>query len=115
MPYPQSLSASTSACSGGRLFLVGALQTSAAITSETRLSHRHANATLPGLEESITANVLLNEYSGERSILTLTSGDAQLQAVTTSSDDVGRGEEVELYYDPDNVLVFDAETEELLV
>ena len=68
-----------------------------------------------GLEKSITAKVLLNEYSGERSILTLTSGDVQLQAVTTSSDAVGRGEEVELFYDPDDVLVFDAETEDLLV
>ena len=68
-----------------------------------------------GLEKSITAKVLINEYSGERSILTLTSGDAQLQAVTTSSDGAGRDEEVELYYHPDNVLVFDAETEDLLV
>ena len=68
-----------------------------------------------GLEESITASVLLNEYSGERSILTLTSGDVQLQAVTASGDAVGRGEEVELFYDPDDVLVFDAETEDLLV
>ena len=67
------------------------------------------------LEESIRANVLLNEYSGERSILTLTSGDARLQAVTASGDAVGRGEEVELFYDPDDVLVFDAETEDLLV
>ena len=68
-----------------------------------------------GLENSITASVLLNEYSGERSILTLTSGDTQLQAVTASGDDVGRGQEVELFYDPDDVLVFDAETEDLLV
>ena len=68
-----------------------------------------------GLERSITAKVLLNEYSGERSILSLISGDAHLQAVTTSSDSAGRDEEVELYYHPDNVLVFDAETENLLV
>ena len=68
-----------------------------------------------GLEQRITAKVLINEYSGERSILTLTSGDAQLQAVTTSSDGAGRDEEVELYYNPDDVLVFDAETEDLLV
>ena len=68
-----------------------------------------------GLESGISAKVLLNEYSGERSILTLTSGDAQLQAVTASGDGVGRGEEVELYYHPDDVLVFDAETEDLLV
>ena len=68
-----------------------------------------------GLESSITAKVLLNEYSGERSILTLTSGDARLQAVTASGDGVRRDEEVELYYHPDNVLVFDAETEDLLV
>ena len=68
-----------------------------------------------GLDRSITAKVLLNEYSGERSILSLTSGEAGLQAVTTSSDGVGRDEEVELYYHPDNVLVFDAETEDLLV
>ncbi|MDE0391936.1 MAG: ABC transporter ATP-binding protein [Rhodospirillales bacterium] len=68
-----------------------------------------------GLENSIAATVLLNEYSGERSILTLTSGDARLQAVTASGDDVGRGQEVDLFYDPDDVLVFDAETEDLLV
>jgi multiple sugar transport system ATP-binding protein len=68
-----------------------------------------------GLERSITATVVLNEYSGERSILTLTAGDARLQAVTKSSDNATRDEEVQLYYHPDNVLVFDAETENLLV
>ena len=76
---------------------------------------QNLNRLADGLERSIAAKVLLNEYSGERSILTLTSGDAHLQAVTKSSDGVGRDEEVELYYHPDDVLVFDAETEDLLV
>ena len=94
-----------------------------AATIRSRGAHQYTVGVRPqnltrladGLERSITAKVLINEYSGERSILTMTSGDAQLQAVTTSSDDARQDEEVELYYHPDNVLVFDAETEDLLV
>jgi ABC-type sugar transport system ATPase subunit len=67
-----------------------------------------------GLKTSITAQVLLNEYSGEHSILTLTVGENRLQAITASSDRIKRDEPAELYYHPDNVLVFDVETENLL-
>ncbi|MFP6682205.1 MAG: ABC transporter ATP-binding protein [Gammaproteobacteria bacterium] len=67
-----------------------------------------------GLKTSITAQVLLNEYSGEHSILTLTVGENRLQAITASSDGIKRDESAELYYHPDNVLVFDVETENLL-
>ena len=67
-----------------------------------------------GLETSITAKVLLNEYSGERSILTLTAGKNRLQAITVSSDRIKRDEDVKLYYHPNSVMVFDAETENLL-
>ena len=67
-----------------------------------------------GLETSITAKVLLNEYSGEQSILTLTAGENRLQAITVSSDRIKQDEDVKLYYNPNNVLVFDVETENLL-
>jgi len=60
------------------------------------------------------ASVLINEYLGERSILTLRAGPHQFRALVPPGTRVARGDTVTLAYAPRDVMVFDAETEELL-
>ncbi len=65
-------------------------------------------------EASISAAVDLNEYVGEKSILTLSAGGTTLRAVAPAGHAVSRGDAVELFYRREDVMVFDAATEALI-
>lgn len=63
---------------------------------------------------TLTAEVALNEYVGERTILTLTADGCQFRAQAHAETTFDRGERVRLRYASSDVMVFDAETEALL-
>ncbi|MGD9536868.1 MAG: ABC transporter ATP-binding protein [Alphaproteobacteria bacterium] len=63
----------------------------------------------------IQARVEINEYLGERSILTLKTGERRLQALSSPDDRVAAGETVDLHYEPRDVMVFSEEDERLIV
>ncbi|MEM6615991.1 MAG: ABC transporter ATP-binding protein [Pseudomonadota bacterium] len=65
-------------------------------------------------ENSLQATVAINEYLGERSILTVNAGPVRFQALVPPETRAGRGEGVTLSYDPTNVMVFDEKTEALI-
>ncbi|MEO1686558.1 MAG: ABC transporter ATP-binding protein [Pseudomonadota bacterium] len=58
--------------------------------------------------------VAINEYLGERSILTVTAGPEKYQALAPPHARAGRGEGVEFAFDAADVMAFDAETEALV-
>jgi len=64
----------------------------------------------PGMG-SITAEIVLNEYLGEMTILTLRSGAEEFRALVPPTVDAGRGASVTLYYRPEDVMLFHPETE----
>ena len=61
-----------------------------------------------------SAKVLINEYLGERSILTLTNGSIEFRALVPPDTLSDVGDLVSLQCDCKHVMVFDADTEELV-
>ncbi|MEM9047985.1 MAG: ABC transporter ATP-binding protein [Pseudomonadota bacterium] len=64
--------------------------------------------------QTFSATVKINEYLGERSILTVENGPVRLQALVPPETRAARGDPVTLSYDPAHVMVFDPETEALI-
>ncbi len=62
----------------------------------------------------LSAEVAINEYLGERSMLTVTNKKARFRALAPPDLRAGPGETVRLFYAPDSVMVFDPETELLI-
>ena len=75
---------------------------------------RPQNLTLSAVERPLAAEVLINEYLGERAILTLKNGATRFRALVPPDTGLKRGDPVRLGYDPRDVMIFDAETEALL-
>ena len=75
---------------------------------------RPQNLTLSPAETPLAAEVLINEYLGERAILTLKNGATRFRALVPPDTGLKRGDPVRLGYDPRDVMIFDAETEALL-
>ena len=63
----------------------------------------------------LKAAISINEYLGERSILTLESGKARFRALVPPETAAGKRDIIDLFYDPARVMIFDAETEDLIV
>lgn len=64
--------------------------------------------------EAVSATVEINEYLGERTILTVSNGAARFRALAAPETRLSRGQTATLRYDPADVMVFDAETEALI-
>ncbi|MEM8842274.1 MAG: ABC transporter ATP-binding protein, partial [Pseudomonadota bacterium] len=75
---------------------------------------RPQNLSIRPAPNSFSATVTINEYLGERSILTVTNGPVSLQALVPPETRSRRGDQATLSYDPANVMVFDPETEALI-
>jgi len=75
---------------------------------------RPQNLRLGGQGAELSADVDINEYLGERSILTVTNGPARFRALAAPETRSQRGETVSLRYDPADVMVFDHQTEALI-
>jgi multiple sugar transport system ATP-binding protein len=67
----------------------------------------------PGLQ-SVTAHVLLNEYLGEQSIVTLDAGGTSFRALAAPDLELSRGEPMSLYYRSSDVMVFDPESDNFI-
>ncbi len=63
---------------------------------------------------AVRGEVLIAEYLGERSILTVKNGDLTLQALAPPGTRIAPGESAGFRLDPGDVMVFDAETEALV-
>jgi multiple sugar transport system ATP-binding protein len=75
---------------------------------------RPQNMQLANGRSAVDARVLINEYLGERSILTVENGQVRFRALVPPETNVKRGEAVRLKADPKDVLVFDAKTQALI-
>ncbi len=75
---------------------------------------RPQNLRLGGEGAELSAQVDINEYLGERSILTVTNGPARFRALAAPETRSQRGDTVSLRYDPADVMVFDHQTEALI-
>ena len=67
------------------------------------------------VKESVTPEVLINEYLGERNILEVKNGSEKFRAVVPPECRAVRGDRVTLFYEPNHVLAFDPQTEECLL
>ena len=67
------------------------------------------------VKESVTAEVLINEYLGERNILEVKNGSEKFRAVVPPECRAVRGDRVTLFYEPNHVLAFDPQTEECML
>ena len=67
------------------------------------------------VKESVTAEVLINEYLGERNILEVKNSSENFRAVVPPECRAVRGDRVTLFYEPNHVLAFDPQTEECLL
>jgi multiple sugar transport system ATP-binding protein len=65
---------------------------------------------LPGMQ-SVTARLILNEYLGEQSIVTLEAGGTSFRALAAPDLRLSTGAPVSLYYRSGDVMVFDPESE----
>ena len=66
----------------------------------------------PGPETAaLTARVVLDEFLGEQSIVTVASGDAQIRLTAPPEFEAAPGEDVTFHYRPADVMVFDPQTE----
>ncbi len=66
----------------------------------------------PGPDKAaLTARVVLDEFLGEQSIVTVASGDAQIRLTAPPEFQVAPGEDVTFHYRPSDVMVFDPQTE----
>ena len=63
---------------------------------------------------SLDATIDIHEYLGERSILTLRRGRHSFQALTSAEGAWMPGENLTLHYRPEDIMVFDAESEALV-
>ncbi len=63
----------------------------------------------------LQAEVLINEYLGERSILSVANSQAKFRALVSPDVTAGPHSSVRFSYDPADVLVFDEKTEALIV
>ena len=63
---------------------------------------------------SFDATIDIHEYLGERSILTLRRGGHSFQALASAEGAWTEGDSLTLYYRPDDIMVFDAESEALV-
>jgi len=63
---------------------------------------------------AVNAEVTISEYVGEQVILTLQNGSGVLRALADPNTRSDRGDTVRLGYRPQNVMVFNAATEELI-
>jgi len=63
---------------------------------------------------AVSAEVLINEYLGERSILTVENGSARFRALVPPETMVKKGDTVRLKADPGDVMVFDVKTQALI-
>ncbi len=68
-----------------------------------------------GLLSSLSAEVAVNEYLGERSILTLASGEHRFQAIVDPDNNAVHGQRVQVDYAPETVMVFDSETGSIIL
>ncbi|MHA1566270.1 MAG: ABC transporter ATP-binding protein [Alphaproteobacteria bacterium] len=75
---------------------------------------QHFSLGSPGAGASVEACVRMNEYLGEQSILTLVEGDLEMRAMVSPDTSVEKGDNVTLGYAPEDVLVFDGVTQELI-
>jgi multiple sugar transport system ATP-binding protein len=75
---------------------------------------RPQNMVLANGNGAVDAEVVINEYLGERSILTVENGSVRFRALVPPETSVKKGETVRLKTDPRDVLVFDAKTQALL-
>lgn len=64
---------------------------------------------------SLNAEVKINEYLGERSMLIATTGNISFKALVPPDMHASAGSPVKLYYEPKNVMAFDAQSEQLIV
>ena len=75
---------------------------------------RPQNLGLSQTPYSLKAKVDINEYLGERSMLTVQNGAATFQSLAPPDMRAGPGEAIQLYYEPASVMVFDFKTEKLI-
>ncbi len=73
--------------------------------------HLNGDASLPALE----AEVAINEYLGERAILTLVNGERSFRALVDADTLAQRGEKVRLQYALEDVMVFSGKTELIIL
>jgi multiple sugar transport system ATP-binding protein len=80
------------------------------------LGIRPQNLRLPNGEdaETITAEIDINEYLGEHSILSMRDGQVQFRAMVPPSVTAGEGETITLSYRSRDVMVFHPDTEDFI-
>ena len=96
--------------SDNREFIVGVRPQNLRLKDAQGQSSSHSGSDA----HDITATVLINEYLGERSILTFANGDTKFRAMVPPETRAAPGEAVTLGYRPEDVMVFDAKTEALI-
>lgn len=96
--------------SDNRDFIVGVRPQNLRLKDAEGQSSSHTG----GDAHDVTASVLINEYLGERSILTFANGDTEFRAMVPPETRAAPGEAVTLGYRPEDVMVFDAKTEALI-
>ena len=89
---------------------IGKLKAAGADKAVMGIRPQHLMFGKNGSADTIKAPVFLNEYLGERSILTFKSGDKDFRAVVPPDNRAKRDDKVTLHYARENVLVFDAGT-----
>lgn len=75
---------------------------------------RPQNLRLSDEQFALSARVAINEYLGERSMLTVTNGSVRFQALAPPETRISQDGPVRFGYDPEDVMVFDPETEMLI-
>jgi multiple sugar transport system ATP-binding protein len=78
------------------------------------LGIRPQNLRLANGSTGFSAEVVINEYLGERSILTAKSGGVSFRALVPPNTAAKKGDQVRLGVDPDDVMVFDARSKALV-
>ncbi len=100
------------------LVLAPSQKTAAALRSSGSASViagiRPQNLSIAETEFALDAVVSINEYLGERSMLTVNNGESRFQALVPPDTRLAPGAAVRLGYDPSSVMVFDPETEALI-
>jgi len=76
---------------------------------------RPQNFRLVDAKGMLSAEVVLNEYLGERSILTLKNGATSFRVLVPPDARLPKGETAHLDFDPDDVMVFDNTTQNLVI
>ena len=76
---------------------------------------RPQNLRLEDSEFGLDAVVEINEYLGERSMLTVSNGGVRFQTLAPPETRTGHGEAIRFGYDPVSVMVFDPKTEMLII